>query len=110
MPLLNALPSPRSRVRRFLAVALLVVGLGGAVPAVSQAHGVQPPADKADEFVPVSDLPAKESLPAAPLVMGAYVVVWLVLMGYLFMLWRRLGKVEQEIAGVERQMSQGRRS
>jgi CcmD family protein len=110
MTFLNALQRQRPRARRFLAVVLLIAGLAGAAPAVPHAHAAQPPADKADEFVPVSDLPAKESLPAAPLVMAAYVVVWLVLMGYLFMLWRRLGKVEQEIAGVERQISQGRRS
>lgn len=106
----NALHSLRAAARRFLGRGLLVVALLVSAPMVSDVLAWQPPPAKSDEFVPVSDLPARESLPAAPLLIAAYAVVWLMLMGYLVMLWRRLAKVEQEIAGVERQIAQGRRS
>lgn len=106
----NALRSLRSGARRCLGVGLLAGTLLAATPLVPDAFAWQPPPATADEFVPVSDLPAKESLPAAPLLVAAYAVVWLMLMGYLVMLWRRLARVEQEMAGIERQIAQGRRS
>jgi CcmD family protein len=50
-----------------------------------------------DEFVPVSDLPDSEKLPAAPFLIAAYTIVWLVLLLYVWSLWRRLTRVEQEL-------------
>ena len=50
------------------------------------------------EFVPVSQLPAGEQLPAAPLLIAAYSFVWVALLGYIFSIWRRLNKVEREIS------------
>lgn len=41
---------------------------------------------------------AQEVLPATPLVFAAYAFVWLVLLGYVFLLWRRIGRVERELA------------
>jgi CcmD family protein len=67
-----------------------------------------PPAP-ADEFVPLRDLPPREEVPAAPLLVAAYVFVWAALMVYVVTLWRRLTKVEQELASVSRQLDQGRR-
>jgi len=50
-------------------------------------------------FVPATDI-AKESLPATPLVYGAYGFVWVALTVYVFLLWRRIGKVERELVDV----------
>lgn len=41
---------------------------------------------------------AQEVLPATPLVFAAYAFIWLVLLGYVFLLWRRIGRVERELA------------
>lgn len=49
------------------------------------------------EFVPISQLPQSEQLPAAPLVIGAYAFVWVALLGYVFSIWRRLTRVEREM-------------
>lgn len=52
------------------------------------------------EFVPISQLPASEQLPAAPLVLGAYAFVWVALLFYVFSIWRRLTKVESEMSAL----------
>ena len=49
------------------------------------------------EFMPVTEIPASEQLPSAPLVIAAYAFVWLAFMVYVWMMWRKLGKVEQEL-------------
>jgi CcmD family protein len=66
----------------------------------------QPPSDG---FVPVDQLAVQEQLPAAPLVMAAYAIAWLAVFGYLWSIWRRLGKVEREIADVSRRVDAGAR-
>jgi len=50
------------------------------------------------EFVPVTEIPASEQLPAAPLLITAYAFVWIAVFAYVWLMWRRLGKVEQELA------------
>ena len=49
------------------------------------------------EFVPVTEVPASEQLPSAPLVIAAYAFVWAAFLGYVWLMWRRLGKVEHEL-------------
>lgn len=66
-----------------------------------------PPAD--DEFVPVTDLSMQEQLPAAPLVMAAYAIAWVAIFGYLWSVWRRLARVEGEIASIRRRVEAGSR-
>ncbi len=61
------------------------------------AQPTTPPRPAQDEFVPVSDLPESEKLPAAPFLIAAYTIVWLVLLVYVWSLWRRLTQVEQEL-------------
>ena len=50
----------------------------------------------------------QEQLPAAPLVIAAYAVAWLVIFGYVWSLWRGSSSVEREIADVSRRIDAGR--
>lgn len=67
----------------------------------------QPPAQEG--FVPVDQLPGQEQLPAAPLVAAAYGVAWAAVLVYVWTVWRRLGKVERELADVSRRLEPGAR-
>jgi CcmD family protein len=94
-------------MRRLLLLALLTIG--PAVYAQPSTPPAQPPKTPAaqDGFVPIDQLAPKEELPAAPLVMAAYSVAWLVIFGYVWSLWRRLQRVEVEIADVTRRIASG---
>jgi CcmD family protein len=95
------------KLRRALVVAVLLVACWAVVPLLAQA---QPPPSPAQEgFVPIDQLQPKEQLPAAPLVMAAYSVAWLVIFGYVWSIWRRLNRVEREIASVSQRATGGAR-
>jgi CcmD family protein len=85
-------------------IALLVTFcvLGSAV----MLFGGQPPPSPPgqSELVPISQLPPGEQLPAAHLLIGAYVFVWLALLAYLWSLWRRLGTLERELQMLARRL------
>ena len=69
---------------------------------------LQPPTGQS-EFVPAKDLPPAETIPAAPLLVTAYAIIWLLVMFYLWTIWRRLNKVETEMRALEqRQHRSGR--
>ncbi len=78
-----------------------LVAFGAIVLQAASALAWQPPGGQS-EFVPVSQLPAAEQLPAAPLLVAAYAFVWIALMGYLWSIWRRIGKVEADMQALER--------
>jgi CcmD family protein len=59
-------------------------------------------------FVKASEVPT-EVLPATPFVFIAYAFVWVALIGYLFGLWRKVSRVERELAQV-RSRVEGRRA
>jgi len=62
-------------------------------------------------FVPVEQLPnPQDTIPAPRLVASAYALVWIVLMTYLYSIWRRLGTVGRELDTVSRRVSGTRRS
>ncbi len=87
-----------------LSVLLVVVGLvatGGFGPVPVEA---QPTEAAQDGFVPMGDIPPEDQLPAAPLLVAAYAVVWAIAIGYLWTIWRRLGTVEQELAEMARRV------
>jgi CcmD family protein len=88
-----------SRPRLMLGALALVFGLLG-VPAVSLAQQTptpaQPPA-ATDQYVPMDEIPEQDKLPAAPYLIGAYMVAWLMLLFYVWSLWRRLQRVEEEL-------------
>ena len=56
------------------------------------------------EFQPVTEVPASEQMPSAPLVIAAYAFVWLAFMAYAWMMWRKLGKVDQELHALAAQI------
>jgi hypothetical protein len=60
----------------------------------------QPPQPQ-DGFVPVGDSPVQEQLPAAPLLIGAYIVVLGGLFVYVVSLSRRLGAVQRDVERLE---------
>jgi CcmD family protein len=62
-----------------------------------------------DGFVPISELPPDEQLPAAPMLVAAYAFVVVALFAYLLSLSRRLGAVTQEIARLGADVQRSRR-
>lgn len=67
-----------------------------AMPAVTLAQP-QPPKD----FVAVDETLPGEQIPALPLIAGAYGFIWVVLLGYVWSVGKRLQKVEAELAELE---------
>jgi hypothetical protein len=55
-----------------------------------------------DGFVPLSSLPPGEEMPAAPFVIGAYAFFLVLMLFYLWTIWRRLTKVEQDMRELAR--------
>ena len=60
------------------------------------------------EFIPVTEIPASEQMPSAPLVIAAYAFVWLAFTVYVWMMWRKLGKVDQELQTLAAQLGKKR--
>ena len=67
-----------------------------AAPVVAGAQP-QPPKD----FVAVDETAPGEQVSALPLIAGAYGFIWVVLLGYVWSIGRRLQKVEGELAELE---------
>jgi CcmD family protein len=93
-------------LRRAIGIALLVMACVSVAPLTATA---QPQNPAQEGFVPIDQLQAKEQLPAAPFLMAAYAVAWLVIFGYVWSLWRRLSNVEGEIAALRKNTASGRR-
>ena len=87
---------------RRIAVSLFLV-----VPATA-ALAQQP--QRQDEFVPVSELPPTEQLPAAPLLIGAYVFVLVALFVYVLLVAKRVSAVHQEVQRLEGELKTRSRS
>ena len=64
------------------------------------------PATGQEQWIPIDQLPPTDQLPAAPLLIGAYAFVWIAAMAYLWSIWRRLGKIEDEMRTLQRRGSQ----
>jgi CcmD family protein len=91
-------------IRTLCVLLLLVLAASSGIPAQTPAS--QP---AQEGFVPVEDVPGQEQLPAAPLVAAAYGVAWAAVLVYVWMLWRRLTRVERELADVGRRIEGGSR-
>jgi CcmD family protein len=88
-------------MKRIVLLLVVLTLLPGAVLGARQP--ARPPATQG-EFVPVGTLPQAEQLPAAPLVIGAYAFVWIALLVYVWMLWKRLTNLERDLADLERRV------
>jgi CcmD family protein len=51
-----------------------------------------------------------ETIPAAPMVFIAYAFVWAALLLYVLQLWRRIGRIERELADLNGRLRAGRRT
>jgi CcmD family protein len=95
--------------RRWGAIAVLAAGLAAAPPMVTAQPASQQPPEPPAGFVPADSLPKQEQLPAAPLVIGAYAVAWVLIFGYMWTIWQRLGRVERELGDVRKRVDAGAR-
>jgi len=86
-------------MKRLVLVIALVALLPGAMM-----YAQQPPPTMQEDFVPVSALPQAEQLPAAPLLIAAYAFVWVALMVYVWSLWRRMARLERDLADLQRRV------
>lgn len=78
---------------RSLLLCLSLFALPAAAAAVQQ-----PPSG---DFVPVDETLPGERIPALPLIATAYGFIWVVMLGYVWSIGRRLQKVEAELAELE---------
>ena len=74
------------------------------MPTVAAAQSAQPPVE---EFVPIDELPEEDRLPAAPFLIAAYSIVWILAFGYFWSLTRRFAAVERDLAGLARRVGDG---
>jgi CcmD family protein len=92
-------------IHALVAAVVLVILMGtGASLATAAA---QPP-EQQGEFIPLDQLPPQDQLPAAPLLIGAYVFVPVVLFLYLVTLSRRMSSVQREVERLEADIRRSR--
>ena len=85
-------------------VSLLLIAV--AFGAVGAAARPAPSTAAQEGFVPANSLPQAEQLPAAPMLIAAYAFVWVALVVYVWLLWRRTAKLERELADLNRRLPQ----
>ena len=90
-------------IRRAL-VAIWLTGLSGLT---TVAMSAQQPQSGSDQFLPLDKLPPGQELPAAPFLIGAYAFIWVAAMFYLWTIWRRVGKLGDEMKALERRSARG---
>jgi TRAP-type C4-dicarboxylate transport system permease small subunit len=78
-----------------------LVAFCSAVLSIGSTLAFQPPAAQ-DPFVPVDQLPPADQLPAAPLLIAAYAFVCIAVLFYVWTIWRRLNKVEEDMQALSR--------
>lgn len=69
--------------------------------AAADVLAAQPPAGQS-EFLPLSEVPPSEQLPGGAFVVVAYAFIWIGTMVYVWFVWRRLRKVEDEMRALQR--------
>jgi hypothetical protein len=86
----------------------VLVTLGSWAMMAAVALAQQPPTSP-DGFVPASELPPGQQLPAGPFLVGSYAFFLVLMMFYLWTVWQRIGKVEREMRDLERRQGAARR-
>jgi CcmD family protein len=92
--------------RRVTISAVLTLALAAGATAAQQGQ----PSEQQKEFVPISELPPQDQLPAAPLLVTAYAFVWLAVFGYVLSVARRLSVVQRECERLEADITRGNRA
>ena len=87
--------SPSRWTTRSVEIGLCLWFLFAALSASVMAAQPQPP-EQQREYVPINQLPPQQQLPAARLLVAAYVFVIAALSGYMLLLKTRLGALHQE--------------
>jgi CcmD family protein len=96
---------------RFIAVVLFAVLPFGCVSLqATEARQPQQPPPQQEEFIPIDQLPPQDQLPAAPLLIGAYAFVLVMLFGYMFITSRRLTVIQREVDRLESDLKHPRGS
>ena len=102
-------------VLRVTAAAVLVLqqsaflaSCARAEPPGAQVAQTQP--QQQEEFVPIDQLPPQEQLPAAPLLVGAYAFVLVILFGYLIAVSRRLTAIQRDMDRLDSDLKRASRS
>ena len=90
--------SCRRRCPSALALALILAT--ALVPTAPSWAAAQP--EPVNEFVPIDELPEEDRLPAAPFLVTAYSIVWILAFGYFWLLSRRQADVERDLAELAR--------
>jgi CcmD family protein len=79
---------------------VLALAVGAATVGIAAQPEPKPPVATpaaTDGFEPVTDLPPAEQLPAAPLVLSAYAFIWVAVLLYVWLLWRKLAAVQKDL-------------
>ena len=100
-----AMNSGRQDVGRGGRIRGLRLGLAlvlAVVFACSAPAGAEAQPEPVNEFVPIDELPEEDRLPAAPFLITAYSIVWILAFGYFWLLSRRQAEVERELAELAR--------
>ena len=90
----------RSGWSHVLAPVLVLVLVAAVVSALPSRAEAQP--EPVNEFVPIDELPEEDRLPAAPFLITAYSIVWILAFGYFWLLSRRQADVERDLAELAR--------
>ncbi len=90
-------------IRRFWMLMLSFALLGASAFAQTTQGGTP------DGFVPASSLPPGEELPAGRFLVAAYAFFLLLMVFYLWTIWRRLDKVDGEMKALQRRTGAGSR-
>jgi CcmD family protein len=88
-------------IMRFFVATLVLIAISCAAAPASDAAAQPPSPEQQQVFVPIDQLPPQEQLAAAPLLVGAYAFVVVVLFLYLFSVARRMSAVQREIERLE---------
>ena len=91
-------------LRRVSIACLSLVLTAG--PSLAQ---TQPPNSGLDGFVPAQSLPQTEQIPAAPLLISSYAFFLVLMIFYLWTVWRRINGVEKDLHDLERRQGAAKR-
>ena len=84
------------------ALPLLLATVLAVVMVTAAASWAQTQPEPVNEFVPIDELPDEDRLPAAPFLITAYSIVWILAFGYFWLLSRRQADVERDLAELAR--------